>query len=151
VRPGERLGIEVELAPFRGAPFRERLEIQIPEELPDGPYFVLVGDGASADTARLTVEKAAPENLEQVLDLLRSLTSRRRLVALGLRPAAGLRVAGEPLPELPGSLRSLWQAGDAVGAQALEVALTPLAAVSLSAPAAGLTRVDLEVRRDPSS
>ncbi len=151
VVPGESLAIDVELAPFRGEPFRQRLEIEIAEGLPDGPYFVLIGDGASADAARLAIEKAAPETLDQVLTLLRSLSSRRELVALGLRPAAGLRVAGEALPALPGSLRSLWQASDAVGAQALELALTPLVVTPLPVPAAGLTRVDLEVRRDPSS
>ncbi len=151
VAPGERLAVEVDLAPFRGATFRQRLELAIPEGLPDGPYFVLVGDGASADAARLAVEKTAPETLEQALDVLRSLTSRRQLVALGLRPAAGLRVAGETLPALPGSLRSLWRAGDTLGTQALELALTPLAATSLAMPVAGLTRIDLEVRRDPSS
>jgi hypothetical protein len=151
VRPGERLAIDAELAPFRGAPFRQRLEIEVPEALPDGPYFVLVGDGASADGARLALEKAAPETLDQVLALVRSLTSRRELVALGLRPAAGLRVAGEALPGLPGSVRSLWQAGDPASVQALELALEPLASVRLPAPATGLTRVDLEVRRDPSS
>ncbi len=151
VQPGESLGLEIELAPFRGQPFRERLEVRIPEGVPDGPYFVLVGDGASADVARLTVEKAAPESLEQALSLLRTLTSRRRLVALGLRREPGLRVAGETLARLPGSVRSLWQAADAVGAEDLEIAVEPLAATELAVPASGLTRVDLEVWRDPGA
>lgn len=150
VRPGERLTISVELLPYRGEPVRRELDVEIPQSVPDGRYFVLVGDGTSMTAARLAAEKSAPETLEQAFDLLRSIAPRDRLEASGLFPAAGLRVAGAPLPQLPGSIRSLWRAADAVAYDTLELAWVPAASVTSDVPLTGLTRVDLEVRRDRS-
>jgi hypothetical protein len=57
-------------------------------------------------------------------------------------------VAGEALPQLPGSIQSLWRAADPVGFETLDLAWIPSASVESDVPLTGVTRVDLEVRRD---
>jgi len=148
VKPGDRVTLAVEVRPYRGEPSRRELVVTVPEGLPDGKYFLLVGDGTSMTAARLGVEKSAPETLDQALGLLRSIAPRNRLVASGLFAAAGLRVAGEALPQLPGSIQSLWRAADPVGYETLELAWIPSASIESDVPLTGVTRVDLEVRRD---
>lgn len=150
VAPGERVTLSVELRPYRGAATRRELVVTVPEGLASGPYFLLVGDGTSMSAARLAVEKSAPETLDQALDLLRSIAPRDRLVASGLFAAAGLRVAGAALPQLPGSVRSLWTSADPVAYETLELAWVPSASLASDVPLTGVTRVDLEVRRDGS-
>lgn len=150
VAPGERVTLAVELRPFRGEAIRRELTVTVPEGVADGRYFLLVGDGTSMTAARLAVEKSAPETLDQALELLRSIAPRDRLVASGLFAAAGLRVAGETLPQLPGSVQSLWRAADPAAYEALELAWVPSASLESDVPLSGVTRVDLEVRRDGS-
>jgi hypothetical protein len=83
----------------------------------------------------------------QALDLLRGLHSRRDLVVLGVFGGKGLAVAGETLPQLPGSLRSIWAAAPSGSAQALGLAVAQQKERRLEEPVSGLLRVDLEVRR----
>lgn len=150
VRPGERLRLNLDLAAYRGEPFRHSLTVDIPHNLADGRYFLFVGDGPSVDAARLAVERAEPVNLRQALEFLRSLHARRELVVLGVTDARGLAVAGEVLPELPGSMRSIWSAAGDGGAQPLRLAVKQEKVEAMEFPVDGLVRVDLRVeRREP--
>jgi hypothetical protein len=150
VRPGERVGINLDLAAYRGERFRHSLSIDLPEDVPAGRYSLLIGDGASADGARLSLEPADPVNFPQLLKLLRSLHSRRDLVVLGVYGGPGLSVAGEVMPRLPGSVRALWGAASSDSAVPLRVTIAQEQDETLSIPISGLVRVDLEVRRrDP--
>lgn len=150
VRPGERIDLHLELAAYRGEPFRRQLEIEIPTGLPDGRYSLLVGDGVSIDGARLALEKSSPVNLRQALALLGSLHSRREVGVLGVYRGRGLSVAGEVLPLLPGSIRSVWDAASSRSAVPLQLAVAEIEVVELETPVTGLVRVDLEVEhREP--
>jgi hypothetical protein len=60
---------------------------------------------------------------------------------------AGLAVAGEVLPQLPGSVRSIWGAAPSSRAVALGLAVAQQIEFSLDVPAQGIVRVDLEVER----
>ena len=95
---------------YRGDRFRHSLALDLPEDLPAGRYSLLVGDGASVDAARLALEPVEPVTFAQALELLRSFHSRRDLMVLGVYGGPGLSVAGEVMPRLPGSVRSLWSA-----------------------------------------
>ncbi|HYG61301.1 MAG TPA: SpoIVB peptidase S55 domain-containing protein, partial [Thermoanaerobaculia bacterium] len=55
VRPGERIGLNLDLMAYRGERFRRSLNIDLPQDLPAGRYTLLVGDGSSADAARMTL------------------------------------------------------------------------------------------------
>ncbi len=145
LQPGERLELNLDLMAYRGDRFRE--SIPLATSLPDGRYSLLVGDGVSVDAARLTIERSAPVHFRQALDLLRGLHSRRDLVVLGVFGGRGLAVAGETLPQLPGSLRSIWSAAPSGGAQPLRLAVAQQSERRLEIPVSGLLRVDLEVRR----
>ena len=147
LQPGERLVLNLDLMAYRGERFRESIPLELPTDLPDGRYSLLVGDGVSVDAARLAIERSAPVHFGQALDLLRGLHSRRDLVVLGVFGGKGLAVAGETLPQLPGSLRSIWAAAPSGSAQALRLAVAQQKERRLEVPVSGLLRVDLEVRR----
>jgi len=118
VRPGQRVTLNLDLVAYRGDRFRHSLAVDLPRDLPAGRYSLLVGDGASMDSARMALEPAEPVTFPQALELLRSFHSRRDLMVLGVYGGAGLSVAGEVMPRLPVSVRSLWGAassGSAVG------------------------------------
>jgi hypothetical protein len=147
VHPGDRLGIHLDLLAYRGDRFRHSFEVQLPRDLPVGHYSLLVGDGASADAARLAMAPIEPSTFAQALALLRSLHSRRDLTLLGFYGGAGLSVAGEVMPQLPGSVRSLWSAADNSGAVPLHAAIVQERHEIMPTPIDGLVRIDLEVRR----
>jgi hypothetical protein len=146
VAPGEDVELVVQIQPYRGEAARLELAVTVPEGLPEGKYFFLIGDGTSMSAARLAVEKSAPQTLPQALRLLRSIAPRDRLVASGLFATNGVRVAGEAMPQLPGSIRSLWKATDPVAYETLDLAWIPSASLESDVPLSGMTRVDLEVR-----
>jgi hypothetical protein len=147
VRPGESVELTAELISYRGEPFRRSLLVELPPDLPAGRMSLLIGDGVSVDAARLSIERAVPIHLRQALGLLGSLHSRRELQALGMFPGQGLAVAGEAMPRLPGSVRSLWGAAPTAGAVPLQMAVTGQVGIELDQPLNGLVRVDLEVER----
>jgi hypothetical protein len=109
-----------------------------------------VGDGVTLDGVRLALEPAAPVRLDQALRLVRRFHSRRELVALGLYSGDGLAVAGEVLPRLPGSMRSVWSAASSLSAVPLRLTLGQEHVEALPFPVEGAVRIDLQVvRREP--
>ncbi|MFL6292328.1 MAG: SpoIVB peptidase S55 domain-containing protein [Thermoanaerobaculia bacterium] len=150
VRPGDRVGINLDLAAYRGDRFRRSFALDLPEDLPAGRYSLMIGDGYSVDAVRLALEPADPVTFAQALELLGSLHSRRNLVVLGVTGGPGLSVAGEVMPRLPGSVRSLWNAAASGSATALRTTIAQTHEEAMPFPVSGLVRVDLEVRRrDP--
>jgi hypothetical protein len=150
VRPGETVRLHLNLTPYRGAPERRAVEVTVPEDAPDGSYYVFVGDGASIDAARQAVEPVEPVTFEQALRDLRQLHSRKQLGVLGVFAARGLSVAGEAMPQLPGTIASYWDAGGTGDVQPLRLAIAKERYETVDRPLSGLTRVDLTVRRkDP--
>ncbi len=147
--PGETTRIHVELQPWRGESIRRSMEVTVPDDLETGRYFVLVGDGASIDAARLELEASVPRTLDQALEFLDGLESRQRLALLGVSPQAGWVVDGEPLARLPGSIRSLWRAPSGAS-KPIGAAVRQKASMDAGRPLAGLLRVDLDVRREPN-
>jgi hypothetical protein len=147
VRPGQRVRINLDFKGYQGETFRRAVEVAVPEDLPAGPLVMLVGDGESADAARLALEPAAPVTFAQALTLLRSFHSKRELVVLQVFRGSGLAVAGNTLPRLPGSVRSIWQAASSGSAKPLAVAVEEVEAEELPFPAEGIVRIDFEVRR----
>ena len=145
VKPGDRVQLTLELRPYRGERVRRKMSLTVPENTPDGRYYLMVGDGSSVDAARLMVEPAQAETLEESLDLLRTFHSRRDLRVLGLVAAKGLTVGGHVLPELPASMRSVLATGKNVSPMQLRVA--GAWTEPLDTPIEGIHRVDLTVER----
>jgi SpoIVB peptidase S55 len=152
VHPGDHITLNLDLVPYRGERFRHSIPLDLPGDLPAGRYSLLVGDGASVDAARLSMEPSDPVTFPQALDLLRSFHSRRDLMVLGFYGGPGLSVAGESMPRLPGSVRSLWGAAASGSAVALRAAVVQEKRETLAVPVQGVVRIDLEVRRrEPST
>lgn len=150
VRPGDRVAVHLDFGAWRGETFRRRVELTVPEDVPRGTYHLFVGDGPSIDAARLMIEQSEPVNIRQALELLRSLHSRRELRVLGVAAGQGLAVAGEVMPNLPGSVRSLWSAAPTASAKPLRLAVLQQQGESMDVPVEGLVRIDLTVeRREP--
>jgi hypothetical protein len=150
IRPGERVKLNLDLVPYRGGPFRRTIEVTAPADLPAGRYYLFVGDGSSIDGARMLMEPVEPQSFDQALALLRSFHSRQDLVVLGVYRGRGLVVAGEAMPRLPASIRSLWQAASTMSATPLNLAIAQQVSERLDRPIQGLVRIDLEVlRREP--
>jgi hypothetical protein len=147
VRPGETVTLNLDLVEFRGGRVRKAVPVRMPTNLPAGRYSLLVGDGVSVDAARLSIEQAEPVSFAQALELLDSLSSRRDLVVIGVFGDAGLAVAGEVLPRLPGSMRSLWGPAPSGSARPLGLALAQQQRLRLEVPVEGILRVDVEVER----
>ncbi|MCP4203719.1 MAG: hypothetical protein GY769_17515 [bacterium] len=146
-RPGDSLSLNVDLAAYRGGKQRHELEVSVPSNLAAGRYILLVGDGFSIDAVRLGIEQSEPRTFAQAITLLNTLHSRRELRVLGIVEGPGLSVSGEVLPDLPGSVRSLWTASGAGGSKALRMAVVEDAGALLDQPVEGLLRVDLEIKR----
>jgi len=147
VRPGDKVTLNLDLLPYRGERYRHSTAVTLPEDLPDGHYSLLVGDGASADATRLVLQPAEPLSFNQALALLRSFHSRRDLVVMGVFGGSGLSVAGEAMPRLPASVRSLWGAAASGSAVPLRMAIAQQQVERLARPIEGLVKIDLEVRR----
>ncbi len=147
VEPGETVSVFLDWIHQGGRSERTTLEVPVPADIADGPYYLMLGDGVSADSTRFILEPAAPVTYPQQLRLLRSLHSRQDLVVLGLVPAPGIASQGELLPQLPGSMRSLWGAVPPGRALPLGIAIADRSEFRQEFPFEGLTRVDLEVRR----
>jgi len=147
VRPGQRVTLSLDLVAFRGDRFHHSLAVDLPPDLPVGRYSLLVGDGSSIDAARIALEPADPQSFSQALALLRSFHSRRDLMVLGVYAGAGLSVAGEVMPRLPGSVRSLWGASGSGSVVGLRSTIAQEQRERMAMPVNGLVRVDLEVRR----
>ncbi|MEO8196277.1 MAG: SpoIVB peptidase S55 domain-containing protein [Thermoanaerobaculia bacterium] len=145
--PGEALDLQIDARGWRGESVRWSERIVVPSGLPDGKYSLLVGDGASADAARLALAPAPPTRIEQALEFLRSLHSTSDLVVLGVLPGAGLSAGGELLPRLPGSMRSIWGAMGSRSATVVRNAIVQNEAHRRDRPLAGLLRLDVEIRR----
>ena len=147
VRPGESVDLNLDLVAWRGERFRRSISVDLPEDLPAGRYSLIVGDGSSVDAARLALEPADPVSFPQALELMRSLHSRRDLLVLGVYGGPGLSVAGEVMPRLPASIRSLWSAAASGSATALRSTIAQQVRKEMDMPVDGAVRVDLEVRR----
>ena len=146
VRAGDTVEVVFDLRRHRGDRFQETLEVEVPEDRRPGRYYLFVGDGVSIDGARLQLQPRKSSSLEDELALLRSFQSQSRLAALGVVPARGLIVEGRPLPDLPATVRSIWQASPLQGEpRALNLAIVSEHGRDLGTPLDGLFRIDLRI------
>jgi hypothetical protein len=65
---------------------------------------------------------------------------------IGFYGGPGLSVAGEVMPRLPGSVRSLYAAASSGNAVPVRTSIAQLVSEPISVPIDGMVRIDLEVR-----
>ncbi len=146
VRAGDTVQVVFDLRRHRGDRFQETLDVVVPEDRRPGRYYLFVGDGVSIDGARLQLQPSRASSLEDELKLLRSFQPQSRLAALGVVPARGLIVEGRPMPDLPATVRSIWQASPLQGEpRALNLTIVSEDGRDLGTPLDGLFRIDLQI------
>jgi hypothetical protein len=111
VAPGESLRLIATLRPYRGERRSLTLELPIPEDFPEGTHELVVCDLSRSlqRRARSNPGITEPRSVEQLLAMLRERAAPTR-TALYLhlaRPGKGLAIAGQALPDLPGSARAI--------------------------------------------
>jgi hypothetical protein len=111
LEPGEALKAFVTLKPFKGDRHQVTVTLPLPPDLPEGSYEASLNDMSGSLRRRLRNEPGLlePRDLGGLLAVLRLQTLPRRTslylhVAL---PDRGLSVQGQPLPNLPGSVRAV--------------------------------------------
>lgn len=110
IEPGEELRASVVLKPFKGDRETVELALTIPDDFPEGDYEVVFADLANSVKRRVRNDPALaePRDLEGVLTSLRTQTEAKR-TSIHMHvpsPGDGLAVAGQTLPNLPGSVRA---------------------------------------------
>ena len=146
VHPGDVVSVHLDLREYRGNEYRRTIEVEIPDDAPAGNYYLFLGDGASVDALSRQIEPREPKNFEEALDILRGQHSTRDFVVLGVAPGSGLIVEGRSLPELPPSMRSIWQASGPLSSKPLTLAVRQESSERLERPLRGAARIDLRVR-----
>lgn len=111
LEPGEALKAFVTLKPFKGERQTVTLTLPLPDDLPEGAHEVIFCDSVNSLRRLFRNEPglAEPHDLDGLLSVLRRQTAPRRTsVYLHVPlPDRGLAVLGQPLPTLPGSVRSV--------------------------------------------
>lgn len=146
VAPGESVGVTLELQSFRGPVRRMNVEVDIPHDVPNGTYFLFLGDGVSIDGARDTAQPASADNLVEALALIGRQRNRMDLAILGFVGASGLTLAGDALPALPGSMHNLI-AKSGQPTKNLQLVVASDETRALDRPIDGYARIDLEIKR----
>jgi hypothetical protein len=110
-RPGERVEAFVAYRPFRGAEAYMPVTIDLPRDLPDGPYTVVVGDWERhlTDEAAAKPFRFTAENVDEMFEILRDISGVRRdaIYVRLLRQPDGVAVGRVAMDLLPSSRRQV--------------------------------------------
>jgi hypothetical protein len=112
IEPGGTLHVLATLKPFKGERQSVSLQVTLPADLPPGTYEASVCD-VNRSTQRLFRNEPGllePKNVDELISLLRvrSEPPRNALYLHVALPGRGLAIAGQALPDLPSSVRSVF-------------------------------------------
>jgi hypothetical protein len=109
--PGETLKAFVSYEPFRAAETNMPIELELPHDLPDGTYHLIVSDWQRFlnDERAASAFKFSADNINEVFSLVKYATSLRRdaLYLRLVRKSDGVAVGRTALPQLPASQRQI--------------------------------------------
>ena len=110
IEPGGTLQAKVTVKPYKGERETIALDLAIPADLPEGQYEALICDSNNSLRRRFRNEPhlMEPRDLDGILRAVRLQVEPKR-TALYLHvslPDRGLAIQGQPLPNLPGSVRA---------------------------------------------
>ena len=99
VDPGSRVTLQVGFRPFAGRDFTRSYTVEIPQSLAGSVLLIEAASGAHVQP-----DRAAPENLDQMLDVLQDSYPARSLVISVGTPFEGLKLRGQVIRDLPPSV-----------------------------------------------
>ena len=118
VSPGDTVRVRTVLKPFRGEPFHEDFDVKIPDNLPAGAAYLMVGSGSLSNQIDFSLVPPDPRSLDQVIAVLGRLRPSTDLT-LGLYSSTdGAVTAGVYLPNLPPTMRAVVTGDTSNAAQA---------------------------------
>ena len=86
-----------------GKQFVERIPVQIPADAPSGQLVITVGDGATLQESS-SAKVFVPRDLSQLVEAINHTKKNDRLYLRLLRPAPGVIIGSNELPNLPPSM-----------------------------------------------
>lgn len=103
VARGENVEIQAYVRTDSGKQFVERIPVQIPGDVPSGQLLIMVGDGATLQDAS-SAKVFVPRELGQLVEAINRTRKNDRLYLKLLRPAPGVVIGSNELPNLPPSV-----------------------------------------------
>ena len=100
---GENVEIQAYVRTDSGKQFVERIPVQIPADAPSGQLMIMVGDGATLQESS-SAKAFVPRELGQLVDAINKTKKNDRLYLKLLRPAPGVVIGSNELPNLPPSM-----------------------------------------------
>ncbi len=106
------------LKPFRGDAFTEVFDVKIPDNLPAGAAYLLVGSGSLSNQIDFSLVPPDPRSLDQVVAVLGRLRPSTDLTIGLYSSTEGAVTAGVYLPNLPPTMRAVVTGDTSNAAQA---------------------------------
>jgi hypothetical protein len=103
VERGDKLELQAYVRTDSGKQFIERIPVQIPFDAPSGPLTIMVGDGAAIQESS-AAKSFVPRELKQLVEAINKAKKNDRLYLKLLRPAPGVVIGSNELPNLPPSV-----------------------------------------------
>lgn len=100
---GENVEIQAYVRTDSGKQFVERIPVQIPADAPSGQLMIMVGDGATLQESSSS-KVFVPRELGQLVEAINKTRKNDRLYLKLLRPAPGVVIGSNELPNLPPSM-----------------------------------------------
>jgi hypothetical protein len=100
---GENVEIQAYVRTDSGKQFVERIPVQIPADAPSGQLMIMVGDGATLQESS-SAKSFVPRELGQLVEAINRTKKNDRLYLKLLRPAPGVVIGSNELPNLPPSM-----------------------------------------------
>jgi hypothetical protein len=103
VERGDKLELQAYVRTDSGKQFIERIPVQVPYDAPSGPLTIMVSDGATLQESS-TAKSFVPRELKQLVDAINKTRKNDRLYLKLSRPAPGVVIGSNELPNLPPSV-----------------------------------------------
>ena len=103
VSRGENVEIQAYVRTDSGKQFVERIPVQIPADAASGQLMIMLGDGATLQESS-SAKVFVPRDLSQLVDAINKTKKNDRLYLRLLRPAPGVVIGSNEMPNLPPSI-----------------------------------------------
>ena len=103
VERGDRLELQAYVRTDSGKQFIERIPLQIPADAPSGVLTIMIGDGGALQESS-AAKSFVPRELKQLVEAINKTKKNDRLYLKLLRPAPGVVIGSNELPNLPPSV-----------------------------------------------
>jgi hypothetical protein len=103
VERGAKLELQAYVRTDSGKQFIERIPVQIPDDAPAGQLTIALGDGATLQESS-AAKSFVPRELKQLVEAINKTRKNDRLYLKVMRPAPGVVIGSNELPNLPPSV-----------------------------------------------